>query len=126
MELTAELIYRVTGLPMKGDKVPMDMPSAAMIREYLGLEEEGMNSKGIRIGKATHESVEWALTIIAVCLTNVGRPSSVKREVLPVAVEIATKGTVYNWSSYLVDLLIENIQNFQDTGANIRFLSLII
>ena len=57
---------------------------------------------------------------------NIGRPSSVKREVLPVAVEIAKKGTVYNWSSYLVDLLIENIKNCQDTGASIRFPSLII
>ena len=57
---------------MKGDKVPMDMPSAAMIREYLGSEEEGTNSKRLRIGQATHSGVEWALIIIALCLTNTG------------------------------------------------------
>ena len=54
VELTAELIHGVTGLPMTGDKVPMDMPSATRIREYLRSEEEGTNSKGLRIGKETH------------------------------------------------------------------------
>ena len=104
----------------------MDMPSAKMIEEELGSEEEGMNSKGIRISQARHDSVKWALTIIIVCLTNVGRPSNVKREVLPAAVQITMNGTIYNWSKYLVDLLIENIKNYQDTGANIRFPSLLI
>lgn len=70
MELTAALIHRVTGLPMKGNKVPMEMPSATMIREYLRSEGEGTNSKGLRIGQATHEGVRWAL--IDVCLTNAG------------------------------------------------------
>ena len=96
MEITAELIHQVTALPMKGDKVPMDMPSTQMIQEELGSEEEGRNSKGIRIGQARHDSVKWALTIIAMCLTNAGRPSSVKREVLPVAVEIETNDTICN------------------------------
>lgn len=126
VELMAELIHRVTGLPIQGEKVPLDMPSAAMIRQYLGSEEEGTNSKGIQISQTSHAAVEWALTIIVVCLTNAGRPSSVKREVLLVAVDIALNGTVYNWSSYLADLLAENIKNYHDTGASIRFPSLII
>ena len=126
MELMAELIHRVTGLPLTGNTVLLAMPSAAMMQEYLRSEEEGTISKGIRIGKATHEGVEWALTIIALCLTNAGRSSSVKRDVLPVAVELATQGTIYNWSRYLVDLLDENIRNCQETGASIRFPSLLI
>jgi len=43
-----------------------------------------------------------------------------------VAVEIATKGTAYNWAQHVVNLLLENIRNCQDNGASIRFLSLII
>ena len=72
MELMVELIHRVIGLPMKGYKVPMDMPSAAIIQEHLGSEEEGTNSKGIQIGQACYDSIKWTLTIIAVCLMNAG------------------------------------------------------
>jgi len=126
VEITEDLIHHVMGLPKKGDRVPMDMPSAKMIEEELGSEEEGTNSKGIRISQARHDYVKWVLTIIVVCLTNVGRPSSIKREVLPAAVQIAENGTIYNWSKYVFDLLIENIKNYQDTGANTRFPSLII
>jgi len=32
----------------------------------------------------------------------------------------------YNWSKHVVDLLLENIKNFQDNGASIRFPSLLI
>ena len=92
----------------------------------MGSEEGGKNSKGIRISQVRHDSVKWALTIIVVCLTNVGRPSSVKREVLSAIVQIAENGTIYNWAKHVVDLLIENIKNCQDNDANIRFPSLLI
>lgn len=38
VEITEDLIHHVTGLPKKGDKVPMDMPSAKMIEQELGSE----------------------------------------------------------------------------------------
>ena len=66
------------------------------------------------------------MLIIAICLTNVGRPSNVKKEVLPTIVEIAKNGMKYNWSKHVVDLLLENIKNYQENGANIRFPSLLI
>ena len=50
VELTAELLHRITGLSMTGAPVPIAMPSAAMIRDYLRSEAEGTNSKGLRIG----------------------------------------------------------------------------
>jgi len=126
IEITADLIHHVTRLPKTGEKVPMDMPMAKMVQDELGSEEGGTNSKGIRISQVRHDSVKWALTIIVVCLTNAGRSSSVKREVLPAVVQIAENNTVYNWAKHVVDLLVENIKNYQDNGANIRFPSLLI
>jgi len=126
IEITEHLIHHVTGLPRSGEKVPMDMPIAKMVQEQLGSEEGGINSKGIHIGQVKHNFVRWALTIISICLTNVGRPSSVKKEVLPAIVEIAENDTKYNWSKHVVDLLLENIKNCQENGAGIRFPSLLI
>ena len=126
VKLTAELVHHVTGLPITGSPVPLAMPTAELIRQYFRSEAEGTNSKGLRIVQTTDPGVQWALVIIALCLTNAGRTSSVRRDVLPVAVEVATNGTVYNWCDYLVGLLTENITNCQETGASIRFPSLII
>lgn len=125
VEIKENLIHHVTGLPRTGERVPMDIPIEKMLREQLG-PEGGMNSKGICIGQIKHNSVKWALMIISICLTNDGRPSSVKKEVLPVVAEISEKGTKYNWSKHVVDLLLENIKNCQDNGASIRFPSLSI
>ena len=74
VEITEDLIHHVTGLPKIGERVPMDIPTAKMLQEQLGSEEGDTNSKGIRIGQIKHNSVRWALTIIAIFLTNVGQP----------------------------------------------------
>ena len=49
-----------------------------------------------------------------------------KKEVLPAAVEIAKNGKKYNWSKHVVDLVLENIKNYQENDASIRFPSLLI
>ena len=76
IEITEDLIHHVIGLPRSGEKLPMDIPTKKMLQEQLGSEEGGMNSKGIRIGQIKHKLVRWALTIIAICLTNVGRQAN--------------------------------------------------
>ena len=64
--------------------------------------------------------------IIAITLTMAGCGSDLKLDMLEAVDAIATNGKVYIWAEYVVDMIKNICEKFQEMGGIIRFPSLIL
>jgi hypothetical protein len=128
IQIDAEVIHRITGLPNKGETVKfVARDSNSWINKLTGKTlTEGRNSRGLKISCIRSKIHQWTATIISVCLTHAGRTSDVMLSTLATIFDIAEEGTIYNWSDYLASLMNASIVDCQNKSMPFRFASLLI
>lgn len=128
IQIDAEVIHRITGLPNKGEPVKfVARDSNSWINKLTGKTlTEGRNSRGLKISCIRSKIHQWTATIISVCLTHAGRTSDVMLSTLATIFDIAEEGTIYNWSDYLASLMNASIVDCQNKSMPFRFASLLI
>lgn len=85
-----------------------------------------MNSKGVMISHIINIIVKWTTTIVYIFLTNLGRPSDIRKNMLEVIKNIAFNGKCYNWVTHVADLIKINCERCQEIKGSIQFPILLI
>ena len=124
MEISAETIYKFTGLSNKGDLVPVGIKEGLV--ERLTGTLTGKNSKGLIIGQIKSTTPKMVAMNVFIGLTIIGQGCDLKLEMLEEVDCIANSGKLYHWAQYVANMLKSIHEKCQETGAIIRFSSLII
>ena len=96
MEISSETIYKFTGIPNKGNLVPIGMKQG-LFEKIMGT-PTGKNSKGLIIGKFQDTTPKMVAKIVSTGLTVTGHGCDLKLEMLDAVDYIASTGKVYHWA----------------------------
>ena len=96
VEISSEVIYKLTGLSNQGDPVPVGIKEGLV--EQLTRMPSDKNSKGIMISQIQARMPQIMENIIATGLTPTGRGSNLKLDMLEAVDTIAEIGKVYRWA----------------------------
>ena len=124
VEISGEVIYKLTGLSNQGDPVLVDIKEGLV--ERLTGTPLSKNSKGLMISQIQARTPQIMTKIIATGLTPTGRGSDLKLDMLEAVDTIADTEKIYRWAEYVVDMLKGICEKCQDPGGIIRFPSLMI
>ena len=86
----------------------------------------GKNSKGLIVGQIKATTPKMVAKIMSTGLTITGRGCDLKLDMLKVVDCIEESRKVYCWAQYVADMLKSICEKCQETGAIIRFPSLLI
>ena len=103
VEISSEVIYKLTGLSNQGDPVPVDIKE--WVVERLTGTPSRKNSKGLMISQIQARTPQIVAKIIATGLTPTGRGRDLKMNMLEVVDTIAEIGKIYRWAQYVTDML---------------------
>ena len=124
VEISAETIYKLTGLSSKGDPIPVGIEEGMI--EILTRIPTRKKSKGLIVGQIKATTPKMVAKIVSMGRTVTGRGCDLKLDMLEVVNCIAESGKVYYWDQYLDNMLKSICEKFQKIGAIIRFPSLLI
>lgn len=82
IEITPKLINFITGIPIKGDLVPIVVKNMALVEKFTGSSSKGKNSKGLQINSIEIPIVKWVTLIVSIYLTSLGPLSDIKLDML--------------------------------------------
>ena len=86
----------------------------------------GKKSKGLIFIQIQATTPKMVAKIVSTGLTVMGRGCDLKLDMLEVINCIEELGKIYYWDQYIADMIKYICKKFQETGAIIRFTSLII
>jgi hypothetical protein len=112
--INAKLINFINDLPLNGDQVPIGSKNPALLEKFIGSSQRGKNSKCLQINSIESPSIKLTTLIISICLTNFGRSSDVKLDMLEAIDGVANHRKTYGWASYLADLIKSNCEKCQE------------
>ena len=124
IEISSEVIYKLTGLSNQGDLVPIGIKEGLV--ERLTGTTIGKNSKGLMISQLQARTPQIVAKIIATGLTPTDRVSDLKLDILEAVDTIACTGKFYRWAQCVADMIKTICEKCQDSTGIIRFPSLII
>ena len=96
VEISSEVIYKLTGLSNKGEPIPVGIKDGLI--ERLTGTLIGMNSKGLIIGKIKSTTPKLVAKIVFTGMIVTSRGCDLKLDMLEVVEKIVEKGKLYCWA----------------------------
>ena len=96
VEISREVIYKLTGLSNQGDPIPINIKEGLV--ERLTGTPSGKNSKGLMISQIQAQTPQIVAKIIAIGITPTGRGSDLRLDILEAVDTIEKIGKVYRWA----------------------------
>ena len=119
VEISGEVIYKLTGLSNQGNPVPVGIKERLV--EHLTGTPSGKNWKGLMISQIQARTPQIVAKIIATGLTPTGQGSDLKLDMLEVVDTIEETWKVYRWAHYVINMLKTICEKCQESSKIIRF-----
>ena len=116
VDISAEVIYKLTGLSNQGDPVPISI-TKGMVEQLIGTSSR-KNSKGLMISQIQARTPQIVAKIIATGLTPTSRGSDLKLDMLKAVDMIVDTRKFYRWVEYVTDMFKGICDKFQELGGN--------
>ena len=118
------VVPQAIGISLRNNLVPIGIREGLV--EILTRTLTGENSKGLIIRQIQATTPKMVAKIVSGSLTVTGQGCDLKLDILEVVEYITESRKNYCWAQYLADMIKSICEKCQETGAIIKFPSLII
>ena len=99
MEISSDVIYKLSGLSNKGAHVPVG-PQPELVEKLIGT-QIGKNSKGLTVCKIKATTPKMVSKIFSTCLSVIGLGCDLRLDMFQAVDTIEESGKTYCWDQYV-------------------------